>query len=595
MSTLPETIRILLVDDDPNFIDMTATALEREDTRFSVETTTSVTEALEHIAEPAYDCIVSDYDMPAQNGIEFLESVRESAPDLPFILFTGKGSEEIASDAISAGVTDYLQKGGDLSQFTVLSNRIVNAVEQYYATHALEASQKRLSLFIEQSPLGVIEWDEEFTVVAVNDAAEDILGYPEAELQGRSWEYIVPESDMDAVDKVVSTLLEAQGGYHSINENVREDGEHIVCEWHNRVVTDEEGEIVAIFSQFQDITERTQHEQRLQATTARLEALYEASPDMIDIHDADGTILDANPRLVEKTGYEREELIGMSVWDLDCTADPEEVTDLWEEMNEGDQRRLQAEYQCKDGSTFPVEIHIRRIDLAGTTRFVVISRDITEQKERERELRQQNERLDDFASVISHDLRNPLNVAGLRLDLAMDECDSDHLDDVSTALDRMESLVEDLLLLARQGETAEQMELVELSSLATHCWQTIETADATLVADLDCQIRADHGQLQQLFENLIQNAIEHGGSDVTITVTDLDDGFAIEDDGPGIPDQQQDQIFEAGYSTADGGIGLGLRIVERVANVHDWAIRVTDGTDGGARFEITGIETADED
>jgi PAS domain S-box-containing protein len=593
MSKLPPTIRILHVDDDPAFLDVTASALEREHDRFVIETATTARDGLDTLRETDIDCVVADYDMPGQNGIEFLEAVREESPDIPFILFTGKGSESIASDAITAGVTDYLQKDGDMSQFTVLGNRILNAVEQYHATHALEASQKRLSLFVEQSPLGVIEWDDAFTVVDVNDAATELLGYSAAELRGKSWEFLVPESDRDAVDEVVSTLLEAEGGYHSINENVRADGERIICEWHNRVVTDDDGEVVAIFSQFQDITERKQHEQQLEETTARLEALFEGSPDMIDIHDADGTIVDANSRLVEKTGYDREELVGMPVWELDRTVDPDEITDVWQQMDEGDQRRLEGQYRCKDGSTVPVEVHIRRIDLAGTDRFVVISRDITDQKARERELRQQNERLDDFASVISHDLRNPLNVAGLRLDLAMDECNSDHLDDVSNALDRMESLVEDLLVLAREGDGAEEMEPVDLASLAEQCWQTIETSDAVLVTDIDCQIRADQSQLQQLFENLVQNAVEHGGPNVTITVTETDSGFAIEDDGPGIAPQQQDQIFEAGYSTAEEGIGLGLRIVERVVNAHGWEIQVTDSADDGARFEITGVEAVD--
>ncbi|WP_436934106.1 PAS domain S-box protein [Halovenus marina] len=593
MSKLPPTIRILHVDDDPAFLDVTATALEREHDRFVIETATTARDGLDTLRETDIDCVVADYDMSGQNGIEFLETVREESPDIPFILFTGKGSESIASDAITAGVTDYLQKDGDTSQFTVLGNRILNAVEQYHATHALEASQKRLSLFVEQSPLGVIEWDDTFTVVDSNDAAAEILGYSAAQLRGKSWQFIVPESDRDVVDEVVSTLLEAEGGYHSINENVRADGERIICEWHNRVVTDDDGEVVAIFSQFQDITERKQHERQLEETTARLEALFEESPDMIDIHDAEGTIVDTNPRLAEKTGYDREELVGMQVWDLDQSVDSDEITDVWQEMDEGDQRRLEGQYRCKDGSTVPVEVHIRRIDLAGTDRFVVISRDITDQKARERELRQQNERLDDFASVISHDLRNPLNVAGLRLDLAMDECNSDHLDDVSNALDRMESLVEDLLVLAREGERAENMEPVDLANLAEQCWQTIETSDAVLVTDIDCQIRADQSQLQQLFENLVQNAVEHGGPDVTITITGIDGGFAIEDDGPGITDQQHDQIFEAGYSTAEEGIGLGLRIVERVVNAHGWEIQVTESAEGGARFEITGVEAVD--
>lgn len=107
MNVASDTVRILHVDDEPDLADLAATFLEREDTRFSVDTAVNVTEGLAYLAENEVDCIISDYDMPGQNGIEFLETVRETHPDLPFILYTGKGSEEIASEAISAGVTDY--------------------------------------------------------------------------------------------------------------------------------------------------------------------------------------------------------------------------------------------------------------------------------------------------------------------------------------------------------------------------------------------------------------------------------------------------------------------------------------------------------
>jgi len=126
-------IRILHVDDEQGFADLTETILEDEHEQFSVETAPDATAGLETLAADEFDCIVSDYDMPDSNGISFLELVREEHPALPFMLFTGKGSEEIASDAISAGVTDYLQKGGGTNQFTVLRNRITNAVERYRA------------------------------------------------------------------------------------------------------------------------------------------------------------------------------------------------------------------------------------------------------------------------------------------------------------------------------------------------------------------------------------------------------------------------------------------------------------------------------
>jgi DNA-binding NtrC family response regulator len=169
------SISVLHVDDEPDFAELAADMLEREDDRFAVASATSASVGLERLAADDFDCIVSDYDMPGQNGIEFLEQVRDEFPDLPFILYTGKGSEEVASDAISAGVTDYLQKGSGTSQYAVLANRIRNAVENYYAQIELADREQRLNLFFKQSPLGVIEWNENFDVVRMNDAVEEIL------------------------------------------------------------------------------------------------------------------------------------------------------------------------------------------------------------------------------------------------------------------------------------------------------------------------------------------------------------------------------------------------------------------------------------
>ena len=258
------SIRIIHVEDNPDLADLTATFLTREDSRFAVETAHEASEALDQLAESEFDCIISDYDMPGQNGIEFLRAVREEYADLPFILFTGKGSEEVASEAMSAGVTDYLQKGSGSSQYTILANRVKNAVEQYRANREIETSQQRLSLFFEQSPLGAIQWNADFEVTRVNDMAEDILGYTEEELNGHSWEHIVSEAEQEAVVEEVSKLLAGEGGSRCVTENHTKTGEAVICEWYHSVVTDEAGDITAIFSKFQNITEEYRRRQRLE-------------------------------------------------------------------------------------------------------------------------------------------------------------------------------------------------------------------------------------------------------------------------------------------------------------------------------------------
>jgi signal transduction histidine kinase len=154
----------------------------------------------------------------------------------------------------------------------------------------------------------------------------------------------------------------------------------------------------------------------------------------------------------------------------------------------------------------------------------------------------------------------------------------------------METLIEELLTLAREGDQVSDTEAVDLEDLALDCWSHIETGEATIVADTDIRIQADKSRLGQLLENLMRNAVNHGGGDVTITIGMLDDGFYVEDDGSGIPSDDRNQVFEAGYSTAQRGTGFGLSIVKRVAEAHEWDIQVSDSIDGGARFEITDVE-----
>jgi signal transduction histidine kinase len=232
-------------------------------------------------------------------------------------------------------------------------------------------------------------------------------------------------------------------------------------------------------------------------------------------------------------------------------------------------------------------------DSDATSEYFGIYIEITEQKTIERQLEDQKDRLKAFANLVSHDLRNPLNVANGQLMLAQEECKSEHLDAVARAHERMETLIDDLLTLAREGEQATNIETVTLAETVERAWRNVATGDATLVTDIERTIQADSTRLQQLVENLVRNAIEHGGEDVTVRISELDDGFYIADDGPGIPEDKRERVFETGYSTAEDGTGYGLAIVQEIADAHGWSVSVTTGSTGGARFEFTGVRFAE--
>ena len=218
-----------------------------------------------------------------------------------------------------------------------------------------------------------------------------------------------------------------------------------------------------------------------------------------------------------------------------------------------------------------------------------------ERQHAQRQIERERDRLDEFASVVSHDLRNPLNTAKGRSELLSGECDSDHLPPIRRSLSRMETLIEDLLVLARDGVRVEELTAVDLSDLVNDAWMTTDRAGATVEVDVnELRISADESRLRQLLENLFRNAAEHGGDSVSVAVGRLPSGsgFYVEDDGPGIPESERERVFETGYTTTTDGTGFGLSIVSEIVAAHEWEISVTDGREGGARFEITGVEIA---
>ncbi len=251
-------------------------------------------------------------------------------------------------------------------------------------------------------------------------------------------------------------------------------------------------------------------------------------------------------------------------------------------------------------------------NLAG---FVVLLHDITEQKESEQQLQQQrnelrtqtqqlehqNERLDQFASIVSHDLRNPLNVATGNIDIALSDADDaeiveigrGRLETVRSAHDRMSDIIDDALTLARDGKAITETEPVTLAAVAEEAWSNVETTAATLEIAEDGSLAADRARLLTAFENLIRNSLDHGrsGDDhLTVRVGLLEaDGFYVEDDGVGIPPGERDRVFEYGHTTSTAGTGLGLSIVSDIVNGHGWTIDLTESTDGGARVEISGV------
>jgi len=215
--------------------------------------------------------------------------------------------------------------------------------------------------------------------------------------------------------------------------------------------------------------------------------------------------------------------------------------------------------------------------------------------------------VDQIASVISHELRNPLDVAKAHLTAARERGDEEHFEQLADAHDRMERIIQDVLTLARNENAITPSPEVELSTVASDAWVSVETEGASLMLEDDFPtIKADSNRLQRLFENLFRNSVEHarqsgdtntGGVDadtqLTVRVGTTDEsGFFVADNGTGIPREERDQVFKPGYTSSETGVGLGLAIVEQIAEAHGWTVSIASETSGGTRFEFQGLETA---
>ncbi len=510
MSSSSNIIHVLHVDNEQGFVDTAAARLRNENDRFVVQTARSVPDGLKILFDDDIDCILSGYEIPGQSGIEFLETVREEHPDLPFMFYTVRESEEIASEAISMGSTDYIKKTGR-DNHRLLAARIEAAVSKRRTEQELRRQNDLFARSQSIAKVGAWEYDPIEERSHLTDQALAIHGLDPQEniLPADSMRYYHPE-DRPVIREAFDRALESGKPY------------------------------------------------------------------------------DLELRLIDDDGTQR-----------------------WV--------RTRGNPVSEDGTC---------IRLRGTIQ------DITERKEHERELKRQVDRLTEFTGVVSHDLQNPLNVAQGYLEQARADRDDEDLRTVAEALNRMESIVADTLTLARQGQTVADKTPVPIADVVDRCRGVVDADGVNLRLLEEFTIYADRSRLLHILENLIRNVVEHasrsprpdpvrkrirysptsrrprlpgvaddGRESITARIGRLGDiqtstradpdrilGFYFEDNGPGIPPESRQSVFDPGESTRDNGTGFGLTIVRRVAEAHGWTIDLTESANGGARFEFTGVE-----
>jgi PAS domain S-box-containing protein len=743
-----EPVCVLLVDDDVSFLEMATEALERAHDGLQVTGEPSAESALSRLDEGDIDCVVSDYWMPSMDGIEFFDEVQASHSDIPFILLTAEGSEEIAAEAISAGVTDYFRKSGDADQYTVLANRITNVVQQHQAKkraaeqerisslvrtinkalaeattrEAIEAEvceiiaqsnpyvfawigepdpetgkvQPRVSAGLEESyleeilvtsrdsptgqgPTGTairteeiqivqnieeepdyepwredarergyqssaavplvlgethygtlniysdrpyafdqpeqdvlselgdtiaraiertesrrdlhtfreaveqaghaIYWtDRDETIQYVNPAFEDQTGYDRTDAIGQTPRLLQSgEHNETFYEEIWETLLEGEVWEGELT-NTRKDGDQYIVEQTVSPVEDDEGNIERFVAVATDITERKRRERELQRSKTRFETLFNQSPDIVVVHDENGVIRRVNDQACDQLGYDREELHGKQLGDVDQSLTPFRLQTIRERLSSEETHRYESILKRKNGSTFPARVHITRLDVGDSERFLTIKRDISDQKERERQLRV-------LDRVLRHNLRNDMNVIRGRAETIKTTATGE----ISTSAEQIIDKCEELLNTVEKTQAITEVLVrdsddivIELDSIAERIVDTLQEKHPHTKIDLDYPdseslLVSTPTHFSRGLAELLTNAIIHNDREtpeVGVSITADDDTIHLEvaDNGPGLPDAEQSILLDdEEFGPLYHGSGLGLWLVY-------WLVTQTGGT-----------------
>ena len=599
-------VRILYLGTEPHVTDVAAGFLEQEDDQIAVETAASADTARDCVATNEFDCLVTDHDVLSEYGIEFLRGIGEGQADLPIVVFTGDGTEVLSVDVPFSEPFDTHRACGHEER----AKRVVDFVEQTEDTGdaerlAWENDQFRAYRKLADAvPEGMFKLDADGRMVFVNEEWASMVGMDRRDLEGRHLSYlaeqgIVSDQVADEFHALVSDLpardTKSEDGYFKIQATPPGLDRDAIYEVHVRLLPYEDsfqGCAVVVH----DVTERERRGQELETLRERMSFALETTDSLlwaVDLDTGEVTTL-LGPA---ETAFD---LDVESIPDVDSLFDtivhPEDrqaVGNLYELVEHRTSDTLDAKFRTPTASAPDWIEASARVRRGESERLVGLLTDVSERRARKRELEAENDRLGKFAGMVSHDLRNPLDAAKNRLEAAVQNTDQKHLRHVSRAHDWMDAIIDTFLMMAKDEVPSADVESVSISDAAAECWTSVQVPTATLAVDTDETVRAHPTLLQQLFENLFHNALEHGGTNVTVTVDDIEDGFCVADDGAGIPEGERDQAFEAGYSTADGGTGFGLYIVERIATAHGWDVDVTELPDGGTQVEVTGVEVCE--
>lgn len=584
---------VLCVDDDPGLLEITKRFLELSGS-FEITTMADAGAALAALKVHSYDAIVSDYQMPAMDGIEFLKNVRKDHDGIPFILFTGRGREDIVVEALNNGADSYIQKGGNpKAQFTELKHKILSHVARRQAQTALRESEKKYRQVVDNAHEGIfVLQDQQFSFY--NPRFVEMItacGFSEREFfQHSIFTFIHPEDRQCMSERYTRRIEHGESFSRYPFRFVNTTGEifwweiyAVVIDWDGRPAT---------LNFARNINDNYTLQEKLSETEYRYKELFELLPKTVLEMNAQFAVTFINRVGEKKFGYHNNELDGnLSLTDLILPADRVRIQNLLSTAGTGKQLfEHETIALTREGATFPMKIYLSSVTRKKTiTGFLAVCVDISEFKEAAKIQSYTNKKLSLMGNISCHDLRNKLVVLSGYLEIAK----------------RKTTDPETLGYLQKSGDVADtirtQTVFIEQYMKIGSCapvWQNIEdivnrirptltegVEDLRISVDLaGLEVYADL-LLEKVLYNLFDNSLRHGEHVTEIRIyfikSDRDLDLVYEDNGIGIPDPEKAQIFSCGYGK---NTGLGLFVIEEILSSGGISITETGEQGHGARF-----------
>jgi len=610
-------LRILCIDDEPDLLDICKVYLE-ESGKFTVDTATSASEGMQMLEKTQYDVIISDYEMPGMDGITLLKTLRGKGNPLPFILFTGRGREEVVIQALNNGADFYLQKGGDPeAQFVQLTHIIQQVVGKRKADEQIREMNIYLENLITHAGNPIVTWDVNSKITRFNHAFERLTGFSEDNVRGHDFDILFPEETRaKSLDLVVQALFGETWKAVEIPIQTIHGGTRTVI-WNSANIYGKDGTTpVATIAQGTDITERKKaetslrtayedlatteeelrqqyeqlggQEQILRKSQEMLASILRTTPAGIGILKGQA-ITEANDRLCKMTGYTRDELAGMDIHTLWAEVD-EQIKGDGREEREWDLQALPVEtrWQRKDGAIIRVLFSSALLNPAfpseGTTLTAI---DITSHMMADDALRMANKKLSLLSSVTRHDILNKISVIDSNLLFIRKRNPSPEItgfmDKIGNTTRAIQTQIEFSRVYQDLGSTDSRWQKIDLVLPKKMVPETVRFIEECR----EVEVFADP-MLQKVFFNLFDNSLRHGGTvhEIRVLCRETETGLKIvwEDDGIGIPAEEKERIFERGFGK---NTGLGLFLVREILGITGITI-LENGVPGkGASFEMS--------